>query len=395
MNYYDIINKIKSTALQHNLVNESAEGDVYEWMNSKNHKYPCVFITIENVTVEDDLNTLTANLIYLDRLTDNKDNKLKIQSIGVTVLKQIINKLNEDGIECDTGTYEPFTDEKADVCAGVIARVDFSYEGEDLCEGDFVPKTLEITQNGEYDVTGYDKAEVNVDVLKLENADFIKITDCTIDTGIYFNDLNFRVEIAFTPLTTTNYGYQKIFGVIGDDENKTQISRYLTTDLVNSYGGIPGGYMHNVNDYSDTLKLVNGKRIDNVFQYPYSYAYSEGIEYKSIKMLGDDIIKGNFALLPLLTSKIDFNLHYLRIYHNNELVFKGEPKYNKMTDTFFLVDEISGKFLYSMFNNQQLTTLEAQPNFINLNVTEEEYNAVMPIIEDMHKDNPEQPIIAE
>lgn len=162
MNYYDLINKIKSTALQHSLVNESAEGDVYEWMNSKNHKYPCVFITVNDITVEDDLNNLTANLIYLDRLTDNKDNKLKIQSIGVTVLKQIVNKLNEDGISCDTGTYEPFTDEKADICAGVIATVDFSYEGEDLCEGDFMPNVLEVKKNGEYDVTGYDKADVNV-----------------------------------------------------------------------------------------------------------------------------------------------------------------------------------------------------------------------------------------
>lgn len=163
MRYIDLVNTIKDVSLKHYLVNEFAEGDVYEWLNSKQHKYPCVVLTTNNISTGEDINTLNANLFYVDRLTDNDDNKLKIQSLGVTVLQQILNKLDVPIFSWDNTTYTPFTEKFADLCAGVYVTFTVEYEAEPLCDnGEFEVKTLNITKNGKYDVTGYDEVIVNI-----------------------------------------------------------------------------------------------------------------------------------------------------------------------------------------------------------------------------------------
>lgn len=167
MNYYEIINKVKEVSTKHILVNEVKDGDVYEWLNSKNHKYPCVVITPQTLNTDNGSDTQTLNLVifYIDRLTDTQENKLYIQSQGTTVLGQIIDKLGEDfELDNTTVTYTPFTEKFTDMCAGVYATFDLSYPIDYICSTDdeFDVKTLNITKNGKYDVTGYDEVIVNI-----------------------------------------------------------------------------------------------------------------------------------------------------------------------------------------------------------------------------------------
>jgi hypothetical protein len=49
MNLYNTIQKVLNTASSHILVNEVGEGDIYEYLNSGEHKYPCVFLTVTSV----------------------------------------------------------------------------------------------------------------------------------------------------------------------------------------------------------------------------------------------------------------------------------------------------------------------------------------------------------
>jgi hypothetical protein len=188
MRYIDLVNAIKDVSLKHYLVNEFAEGDIYEWLNSKQHKYPCVVLTTNNISTGEDVNTLNANLFYVDRLTDNDDNKLKIQSLGVTVLQQIINKLD---LSWDSTIYTPFTEKFADLCAGVYVTFNIEYEAESLCDdGDFEVKALTITKNGIYDVVGYDQVSVNIPA---------KETEQTLTAKLSFNGLEIGNNVIEAP----------------------------------------------------------------------------------------------------------------------------------------------------------------------------------------------------
>ena len=172
MNYFDLVETIKTVSLIYS--QEFYEGDVYEFLNSGNHKYPSVILTVQNITTDDNINSVSATLFCVDRLTDNADNKLEIQSLCMTNLSKIIDSLEDKITNLTTNTYTPFTEKFADLCGGMFVEFSFQYVGESLCD-DLEIKEIELTQNGIYDVIGYDRAIVNVrPVVNLED---ITITD--------------------------------------------------------------------------------------------------------------------------------------------------------------------------------------------------------------------------
>ena len=172
MNYFTLIEDIKRTSLQ--FAEEFYEGDVYEFLNSGNHKYPSIILTTQNVSTTDNINSISGTLFCVDRLTDDSSNRLEIQSNAFNKLQRIISTLEENTINLQSNTYTPFTEKFADLCGGMFVEFSFQYVGESICE-DLEIKEIELTQNGIYDVIGYDRAIVNVrPVVNLED---ITITD--------------------------------------------------------------------------------------------------------------------------------------------------------------------------------------------------------------------------
>ena len=172
MNYFTLIEDIKRTSLQ--FAEEFYEGDVYEFLNSGNHKYPSIILTTQNVSTTDNINSISGTLFCVDRLTDDSSNRLEIQSNAFNKLQRIISALEENTINLQSNTYTPFTEKFADLCGGMFVEFSFQYVGESLCD-DMEIKEIELTQNGIYDVIGYDRAFVNVKpVVTLED---ITITD--------------------------------------------------------------------------------------------------------------------------------------------------------------------------------------------------------------------------
>ena len=134
MNYLQFVNNVLETAKSHKLVYEVGEGDIYEHLNSGDHKYPCVFLTVQNIDYNGTQMTVTGSLFYVDALLSDTSNKLQIQATGMTTLQQIFMRLidNYPDFELRTGRYTPFDEKFADLCAGVFSNFTVSFM-DDIC----------------------------------------------------------------------------------------------------------------------------------------------------------------------------------------------------------------------------------------------------------------------
>lgn len=172
MRYFEFLKTIKNISTTHVLVNEYGEGDIYEHLNSGEHKYPCVFLTVTNIQSSVSSTLYNFTLFYTDRLVESGNNRTNIQSTGITVIQQILNRLIQEypTYEVTSTSFTPFTEKFSDMCAGVFCDVIFEDPVENLestidseCnEGDFELKTITLTKNGLYDIIGYDKAVVAI-----------------------------------------------------------------------------------------------------------------------------------------------------------------------------------------------------------------------------------------
>ena len=147
MNYLQFVNNVLETAKSHKLVYEVGEGDIYEHLNSGDHKYPCVFLTVQNIDYNGTQMTVTGSLFYVDALLSDTSNKLQIQATGMTTLQQIFMRLMDNYPDFDlrTGRYTPFDEKFADLCAGVFSNFTVSFMddicivNDDIFEGDVPP----------------------------------------------------------------------------------------------------------------------------------------------------------------------------------------------------------------------------------------------------------------
>jgi hypothetical protein len=154
------IQKVLDTASKHILVNETGEGDIYEYLNSGEHKYPCVFLTVTKVTDNEYNRTLGGTLFYVDRLVSDQSNKTAVQSTAVSVLRDILQAVDN---EQESVEYMTFTEKFTDLCAGAYADCQISVSFTDACTDNFELITKDITENGVYEITGYDRAIVSVE----------------------------------------------------------------------------------------------------------------------------------------------------------------------------------------------------------------------------------------
>lgn len=176
MRYFEFLKTIKNISTTHVLVNEYGEGDIYEHLNSGEHKYPCVFLTVTNIQSSVSSTLYNFTIFYTDRLVESGNNRTNIQSTGINVIQQILNRLIQEypTFEVTDTNFTPFTEKFADMCAGVFCDVVLDNPLEKTTdevecdnEGNFESKTITLTKNGLYDVIGYDKAIVNIPLTKL------------------------------------------------------------------------------------------------------------------------------------------------------------------------------------------------------------------------------------
>ena len=214
MNLYDVLNKLSNIASNHKLIGAYHNGDVYRIMNSAKNTYPVVVFTVDSLQNYQDYSTLNAYMYFIDRLTDDEDNKINIQTNGINVINDIINKLCEiNEISVPTPLqYTFFTEKFGDMCCGVYANVSIQFNNYSNCCENFNINTLDINENGEYILDNIDVVTVNVQpelqnktVEYTENGEY-SVTNDEEFYGLKEVKINVAIPNVSTAVTITENG---------------------------------------------------------------------------------------------------------------------------------------------------------------------------------------------
>lgn len=119
----EIIERLGEIAKSQPSVHAVAEGNIYDLLNSGGEveKYAAVIFFVDNVVIEDGRCEANMVMYYVDRLTQDRKNRLEIQDTAIATLHNIIASLDSD--YDITETYTPFTERFTDVCAGAYVRL--------------------------------------------------------------------------------------------------------------------------------------------------------------------------------------------------------------------------------------------------------------------------------
>lgn len=149
-------------------------GDVYELNHIQNVTYPAVVVTVGQHTSNlDNYNfNYRLNIFYVDRLTDDKVNKIDVHANAIIFINSLLKALDDEYIVSDYEIFN-FNERFNDVCAGayVSCRIqmpisecyDFPDGGVPMPEIISNVEDINITENGVYSAP-YGTAYKNIDV---------------------------------------------------------------------------------------------------------------------------------------------------------------------------------------------------------------------------------------
>lgn len=143
-------------------------GDVYQLNHIQTVKYPSVVVTNSNHNgvLDEYYFEYRLNIFYIDRLTDNQENKIDIHSAAITFLNTLVKELDEDLI---IRNYEIncFNERFNDMCAGAYVTLYLRLPISECYEtnGEIITDLtdINITENGEY-TAPYNTAYKNINV---------------------------------------------------------------------------------------------------------------------------------------------------------------------------------------------------------------------------------------
>lgn len=147
MSIKEFLEKVKTIADNHTMVNFASIDDVYEIWQGASPKYAAVNISLENVQYSEEYNMNYLNLIiyYGDRLMQDKSNMVDIHNDSVRTLQSIINnvfKIKDVG-SIDEYIIELWNQQFNDYLAGGYVRLRIGLIGEmDDCSIENMPKNI-------------------------------------------------------------------------------------------------------------------------------------------------------------------------------------------------------------------------------------------------------------
>lgn len=161
-------------------------GDVYELNHIQDVTYPAVVVTVGQHTSNlDNYNfNYRLNIFYVDRLTDDKVNKIDVHANAIIFINSLLKALDDEYIISDYEIFN-FNERFNDVCAGayVSCRIqmpisecyDFPDGGVPMPEIISNVEDINITENGVYSAPrGTAYKNVNVDVKPKISEEYIR-----------------------------------------------------------------------------------------------------------------------------------------------------------------------------------------------------------------------------
>lgn len=134
MTLSEVIRAIEDAAALQPAVNMIVENDVFRLNSYPDAKYG-VFAWVQGRhrgNGGDDFIRYNFTLYYVDRLRADIRNQVEVQSVGMSVIGNVLRMLEDKGITAETYEFQPFNQRFADECAGVycsavlIADVDLT-----------------------------------------------------------------------------------------------------------------------------------------------------------------------------------------------------------------------------------------------------------------------------
>ena len=178
MKYKEIVKIIKNISLALPDVQSFYTGDVYEVNADQSVKYSSVVLTNQEHQFDNVNDRFQYNFIlfYIDRLTDDENNRTDVHTAAVSALKTIVQHLEDYDVIINDFKFNLFRERFNDQCAGAYATLSVKVEDNDCTDGfsfDFGQispdklKEISITTNGVYtpdDGYYYTKVSVNVPI---------------------------------------------------------------------------------------------------------------------------------------------------------------------------------------------------------------------------------------
>ena len=247
-------------------------GDVYELNHIQNVTYPAVVVTVGQHTSDLDNYKFNyrLNIFYVDRLTDDKANKIDVHANAIIFINSLLKALDDEYIISDYEIFN-FNERFNDVCAGayVSCRIQmpisecYDFPGGDCKTHEIISniEDINITENGVYSApygTAYKNVDVNVQDERKDEY-FRKIIEGRLD------------EPLIVP-SATNYIRPHAFEYLNVND--------LSNDVVCPLLELPEGNEISIGDsafmYAKIKKIIVPS--DNKLNGPYIFAYNKNLE---------------------------------------------------------------------------------------------------------------------
>lgn len=307
MTYKEIIKIIKNISLALPDVESFYTGDVYEINKDQSVKYGSVVLTNQEHSFDNVNDQFQYNfvLFYIDRLTDDENNRIDVQTAGINALTTIVKTIEDYGCIIDNVRYNVFKERFNDWCSGVYGTFSIQVDDND-CVEEFeiiTPdklRAITINSNGTYkglfnevNVNVSDKEFINetksIDIN--ENGTYSVEKSDNVD-GMSSVEINVNVPIPEPNLQTKS---------ISITENGTQ-----TISADNGYDGLQSvSITTNVSGgtTSDKIKMIDGMKLNNN-RYVIDYARFDTSELTDFRYM---LANTDFQLLPSEESIIDLS----------------------------------------------------------------------------------------
>ena len=173
-------------------------GDVYELNANQDVRYPAMVITQQthSLIIDEEWYRFHFVLFYIDRLTEDKSNENQVQSIAISVLKNLVNNLEEMGIFTSYDyTFNTFTERFESLCAGAYCDIQLNVPVED-CDWKTVFEYLKDLFQEEIDGK-QDKLVSGVNIKTINHQSLLGSGNIDIQGGgEAYDDTEIREEIA-------------------------------------------------------------------------------------------------------------------------------------------------------------------------------------------------------